>query len=1129
MNISQIIQELKRLNIIPRVDSNDQLKLSGETGRLTPDFIAIIKSEKKNIISFLKSIERQLELAKIPFVKEESSYPISHGQKRIWSLSQTNAGKRAYNIATGFYLKGALSSKKIEYAINSTIQNHESLRTVFREIGGEIRQVIKERKHLSIQTEDLNLIEDKRKYLDQEFTKELNWIFDLGKWPLIRVRLFRLSDKEHAAILCVHHIISDGWSISVFWRDVMRFYSFDISNDNFFYDASKIQYKEFVNWQNEELNTKSPENWQNILKAHFFDLPEPLNLPTDFSRPERKTFEGASLKFYFQNENYEKISSYCLLNHISEFNFFLSALSILLYRLTGQGLFMVGTVVAGRNHFRFQDVFGLFVNSLPIKIDINVDKSFRDLQRQITHCTFSTFLFQDYPFDQLIDDLNVRWDLSRSPLFDVLMVFHDYSVRNDKSIFEKELEIVELDSYLCKSSFVERNNVTSKFDLTFNFKKDVNGRFFLEVEYSTKLFKKEKIFHFFQMFSEIISNVISHPDLRIGNLEIVTPREKVKVLEEFNATAYPYPEDRTVVDLFEEQVLRTPEKIALVYEDRQISYRELNEHSNRLAGYLREEYKIQSEDLVGIQLERSEWMVIAILGVLKSGGAYVPIDPEYPQERIDYMLDDSKCRVVIDAVELKKFRSEENKYRSGNPVRVSDPENLAYVIYTSGSTGKPKGCMLEHSGIINRLNWMWKRFDFTTSDTILQKTPITFDVSVWELFLPLCWGAKMILCKRDESRSTESVFSLIVRHKVTCLHFVPSMLASFVKYLFDWKRNIEDLKSLRCVIASGEALSVATVKEWYKILNIPLCNLYGPTEASIDVTYHVTSLQDTIVPIGRPIWNTEIYILSEDGLLQPVGVSGEICIGGKGLARGYLNRPELTEEKFVPNPYRPGERMYRTGDIGRWMADGNIEFLGRRDDQVKIRGYRIELGEIESVVQGYEGISSSVVVVRSNAEGDKELVCYVISSAELKEEELRLYLRDRLPQYMIPLYFVQLESLPLTANGKINRNRLPAPHESSGVEYIAPRTEIEQKLSEIWSEVLGKERIGVRDDFFQLGGHSLKATRLLSRINQVFLVRINMESIYKEPTIENISEQILFWEEQKKIKENRERLIQIEI
>ena len=541
------------------------------------------------------------------------------------------------------------------------------------------------------------------------------------------------------------------------------------------------------------------------------------------------------------------------------------------------------------------------------------------------------------------------------------------------------------------------------------------------------------------------------------------------------------------------------------YEGLSLSYGQLDGLSDQLGRYLQDRYALSPEDRIGVMLERSEWMVIALLSVIKTGCAYVPIAPSYPRQRIEYIKVDSGCKVCIDAEELGRFLAIKDNYAAGGIWNKSDENRLVYVLYTSGSTGEPKGCMLEHKGVVNRLEWMWRRYGFDSEDIVLQKTAFTFDVSVWELFLPLCWGCKMVICPEGEAASPGGIVDLIFKHKITCLHFVPSMLDAFLGYVESEEGVVGQLSTLTKVMASGEALGIATVRRWYGKVGVSLYNLYGPTEASIDVSYYDTTATDERVPIGRPVANTLLYILDGRGELVPVGVRGEIYIGGVQVARGYLNRAELTAERFVADPFRAGGRLYRTGDLGRWLADGNIEYLGRGDDQVKVRGYRIELGEVEQAMRGLAGMGAVVVVARGSAGGDRMLVGYFTSSTEQRSAEIRAGLLEKLPEYMVPGYFVQLERLPLTANGKVDKKALPSPEEAglgSGRAYVAPRGEAEEKMVSIWQEVLKRgDAISTAEDFFLLGGHSLRAMQLISHYYREFGVKLLVRDMFIHTTI----------------------------
>ncbi|WP_133055378.1 non-ribosomal peptide synthetase, partial [Niastella koreensis] len=669
-----------------------------------------------------------------------------------------------------------------------------------------------------------------------------------------------------------------------------------------------------------------------------------------------------------------------------------------------------GTPVAGREHVDLEEQIGFYVNTLALRARFSGNDSFESFVASIREHTLQAYTHQAYPFDVLVNELNVARDLSRHPLFDVMVVLHNETA-DYADIWNSAAGSSKMEAYN------EQLPVTSRFDWQFDFTETADT-INVELTYNTDIYNESRITRLLEHFENLLASIVSAPATPIDQLQYLTAEEQQQLIYSFNDTAIAYPAEKTVIELFTQQAALTPAKTALVYGDARLTYDMLHRLSNRVGHYLREQYNIGADDLVAVQLERSEWQVICLLGVLKAGGAYVPIDPTYPQERIDYILADSNCKTVLDAAALHQLKDLLFNYDDTNLTPVGRSSNLMYVIYTSGSTGRPKGCMLEHRGVVNRLNWMWHHYGFNSDDIILQKTSFTFDVSVWELFLPLCFGASEVLCPPQDVASPEKLLSLISAEHITCLHFVPSMLNSFLSYGFEADALRNGMSPVTKVMASGEALTTATVERWYEQLQIPLHNLYGPTEASIDVTAYETSRGDQFIPIGRPIWNTQLYVLGAGGQLSPIGVQGEIGIGGDGLARGYLNNAALTAEKFVPHPFRKGEKIYLTGDLGYWQLDGTIVYTGRKDHQVKIRGYRIETGEIEHVLHQYSHINNAVVVARNGHDGEKELIAYVVSDAALDMAKLKNYLGKTLPQYMIPAHFVQLDAMPLNASGK---------------------------------------------------------------------------------------------------------------
>uniref|UniRef100_UPI00374CB4B1 amino acid adenylation domain-containing protein n=1 Tax=Spongiimicrobium salis TaxID=1667022 RepID=UPI00374CB4B1 len=761
--------------------------------------------------------------------------------------------------------------------------------------------------------------------------------------------------------------------------------------------------------------------------------------------------------------------------------------------------------IAGRSHMDLEDQIGFYVNTLALRTRFAGGSGFGELLSDVREVSLGAFEHQSYPFDELVDQLDLQRDMSRNALFDVMVILHN----NDDIKAEENTNIPE---GLKITPYDDGKNYTSKFDLSFEFR-EINDVIDLDILYNADIYDRSTIERMLGHFERLMGSAVSDPSLPLDRLEYLGTEERRELLETFNDTAADYPRERTIIDLFEEQVDKRPEGTALVFGDKKFTYQEINESSNKMARYLRDRHGIGKEDMVGICLERSHWMVVCILGILKAGGAYVPIDPDYPEDRIRYMLEDSACKVLIDSDELSLYREELGSLSGENLPSVIGPKNLAYVIYTSGSTGKPKGVMVEHEGIINRIEWMWNTYNFSPKDIILQKTNYTFDVSVWELFMPLGWGCKMILCHKDDPSSPIRIAQLIKKEKISCLHFVPSMLNAFITVLDNNDFDKENLKSVNKVIASGEALTIETTKKWFAHLDIPIYNLYGPTEASIDVThYEIVEKEQTIIPIGMPISNTFISILGSENALMPIGVPGEICISGIGLARGYLNRPELTKMKFVDNPFHKGKRMYRTGDLGRWLPNGNIEFLGRLDDQVKVRGYRIELGEIESALQGYYPITSSVVLAMEDPAGTMDLVAYIVAREQLISRDIRNYLSSILPSYMIPSKFIQLEKLPLTTSGKTDKKKLKelkGSHTEIEEEYLLPRNQLESILVSVYKEILKIDKIGVNQNFFDLGGDSIKSILVVSKLKK-FGYTTSIEDILLYPIIEDLALHVSF-------------------
>jgi amino acid adenylation domain-containing protein len=1049
----------------------------------------------KELAAYIQATEHGQYIAISPVEKREY-YPVSSAQKRLYIIDKLEGAETSYNIPGVLVIEGEMDRGRLKTAFQGLVNRHEAFRTSFEMNAGEPVQRIYDQVELKLGYREANGLEIET--IVSEFIRP----FDLSQAPLLRVELIKLTESKHILLYDMHHIISDGTSTGILTREFVRLYQGEKLPE------LRIQYKDFAVWQNELFKKgklqKQEEYWLNTFRG---EIPV-LNLPTDYSRPAVQSFKGASIAFELGEELTCKLNQLMQETGSTLYMVLLAAYNVLLAKYSGQEEIIVGSPIAGRHHADQEKIIGMFVNTLAMRNYPVGDKTFREFLGEVNENALKAYENQDYQFEELVEKLKVRRDLSRNPLFDMMFVMQNIESRNE-AIAGLRIRPYPYDT------------MVAKFDLTLTAAGNGQG-ISLVLEYCTKLFKAETIERMAVHFRDLIQRIVQDPEAKLAELEMLTAAEKHRILYEFNATKADYPKDRTIQELFEEQVAKTSDNIALVYEDKEMTYEELNQKANQLARLLREK-GVGPDCIVGIMVERSQEMVVGILGILKAGGAYLPIDPNNPKERIKYILEDSRTKIILTQskwIEKIKFNGNvinlEDKAiyqgESFNLSRLTSPHNLAYVIYTSGSTGNPKGVMIEHYSLVNRLHWMQKSYALTEKDVILQKTPYTFDVSVWEIFWWALYGAKVCLLTPGGEKDPETIVRAIKQNKVTTLHFVPSMLNIFLEHIEN-QTNIEDLSSLRQVFASGEALSPVQTNRFNRILNntygIKLHNLYGPTEATVDVSYFNCSCDGEleIVPIGKPIDNISLYIVDQGMKLQPIGVAGELCIGGDGLARGYLNRPELTGDRFVCNPFIAGGRMYRTGDLARWLPDGNIEYLGRIDHQVKIRGFRIELGEIENRLVKHEAIKEAVVIAKEDGNGAKYLCAYLVAGRELTVKELREYLGQELPEYMVPSYFVQLDRLPLTPNGKIDRKALPQPEGNiqTGVEYVAPSNATEEKLAKIWREVLGLEKIGINDSFFDIGGNSLKIVKLKAEIDKICSNIITISDLFSFSTISKLA------------------------
>ncbi|MCC5666144.1 amino acid adenylation domain-containing protein [Nostoc sp. CHAB 5784] len=1071
--------------------------------------------EKPTIAELAKEIEAAnkaglgLATTKIEPIERSPQLPLSFAQQRLWFLAQLEPDSPFYNIPAAVRLKGELNIKALQQTFNEILSRHEALRTNFQTVEGQAIAVISETKPLRLPTIDISELSlDKQEVeIRQQAAQEAQQPFDISSDYLLRVKLLRLDAQEHIVLLTMHHIASDGWSIGVLVQELATLYPAFCNEKLSPLTELPIQYVDFAAWQRRWLQAEVLSTQISYWRKQLENAPKVLELPTDYSRPAIQTFRGATYSFNLSKELSVSLNKLSQQQGSTLFMTLLAAFQTLLWRYTGQEDIVVGSPIANRNRAEIEGLIGFFVNTLVLRTNLARNPSFEELLKRLREVALGAYAHQDLPFELLVEQIQPQRDLSHTPLFQVMFVLQNAPI------------VLELPGLTL--SHVESDSHTAKFDLTL-FITETESGLVGNLEYNTDLFAQTSIQRMAAHLQMLLSGIVANPQQRLSELPLLSESEQHQLLLEWNNTEVEYPQQQCIHELFEAQVEKTPDAIAVVFEDQQLSYRELNAKANQLAHYLRS-LGVKPEVLVGICVERSLSMVVAILAILKAGGAYVPLDPSYPKERLAYMLEDSRPGVLltqqnlVESIPINKAQvicidsdweliADENRE---NPECNITVESLAYVIYTSGSTGKPKGAMNTHQGICNRLLWMQDTYQLTAADSVLQKTPFSFDVSVWEFFWTLMTGARLVVAQPEGHRDPNYIVNLILQQQITTLHFVPSMLQAFLS-----AEGLERCQSLVRVIASGEALTVQLQQSFFNRLDAQLYNLYGPTEAAVDVTFW--QCQDSFsnqktVPIGRPIANIQIYLLDKYFNPVSIGVAGEVYIGGVGVGRGYLNRPDLTAEKFIANPFsdKAAARLYKTGDLARYLPNGEIEYIGRIDHQVKIRGFRIELGEIEALITQHPVVRETVVAVYCSQADSQRIVAYVVPQKEqtLLIPELRVFLESKLPNYMIPAAFVKLEALPLTPNGKVDRKALPAPDTvppELEKAFIAPQTTIEKQLAVIWSQVLGLEKIGINDNFFELGGDSILSLQIISKADQAGL-HLTPKQLFQHQTIAKLA------------------------
>jgi amino acid adenylation domain-containing protein len=1045
----------------------------------------------------------------VPLSELALQYPLSQGQAALWLMHQLAPQISAYNTFFAARILSDLDVEALRQAFQTVSDRHSSIRVTFNISNDQPAQKIQQ--NLKVFFEEVDGTGWNQDELQENLTKSVHNTFDLEKELPIRVRLFRHGPKRDILLITAHHIAIDFWSLEVL------LYEIGILYPNIKIGLPKLpkldwQYADYVRWQKDMLASyRGDQLWNYWQQQLAGELPV-LNLPTDRPRSSIQTYQGAVHTFQLKQDLVESLKLFTQTQGVTLYMLLLAVFQVLLCRYTAQEDILVGSPTSGRNRTELSEMIGYFVNSVVLRVNLSQNPTFEEFLDQVKRIVLEALEYQEYPLSLLVERLQPERNLSYSPLFQVMFVLERSRKTEDLAAFwwGKNSSRINLGGLILESVAIEQQ--VALFDLTLTMLETDKG-LVGSWQYNSDLFDASTIARMAEQFQNLLAGIMGNPGCRIHELPLLSDAERHKLLTEWNRTQYEYPQHQCIHQLFEVQVERTPTSVALVFEDRRLTYQELNCQANQLAHHLQRS-GVNIETLVGIHIERSIEMVIGLLGILKAGGAYVPLDPSYPQERLASILSDARLQLLItsekliaelpqcittNVILLDRDWKFVGKERQDNPIVDNKLTNLAYILYTSGSTGQPKGVMIEHRSTVNFLNWVRGVYSSEQLAGVLASTSINFDLSVFEIFAPLCWGGQVIIAENALHLPT-----LPARDSVTLLNTVPSVITELL-------RMNAIPNGVRTFNLAGEPLSLKLIQQLYQQYpNANIFNLYGPTEATTYATFTMVQQNECQSPtIGRPLANTQIYILDRHLQLVPIGVPGELYIGGNGLARGYLNRPELTEEKFIPTPFENSDsnRLYKTGDLARYLPDGNIEFLGRLDNQVKIRGFRIELGEIEALLAQHPKVQDNVVLVREHL-GEQCLVAYVVpQQSPAVINELRYFLKQKLPQYMIPFAFVDLDFLPLTLNGKIDRRallnlKIQAQIAATSTVY---QMKAEQLIADIWKELLHVENVGIYDNFFDVGGHSLLMTQVCGRLQKTFDKNISMVDMFKYPTISDLA------------------------
>jgi amino acid adenylation domain-containing protein len=1111
LTTADFVAHLRSLDIRLTIE-DERLRCSAPKGTLTAPLRDELAARKSEVLAWIRANGDAREtIVSAPTLHDgEIREPLSFAQLRLWFIAQFEPASYAYNITGGIRMRGQLAVDALERSIGEVVRRHESLRTVFGTIDGEPMQVIVPYRSVPLSILDLQVEPEAKRAREAErlLVEEGRRPFDLSRGPLFRARLIRLAPDDHLLQLTMHHIVADGWSLAVLYRELTALYKSQLEGgDGIDLPSLPPRYIDIARAQRERLQGDVLERHEMYWKSVLTRLPPTLEMPADFPRPALQTSAGSVESFLVPAALAGRLHRLSLDHGATLFMTVLSAFTVVLYRYTGATDIAVGVPIANRLDVKAESVIGLLINTLVLRTDLGGDPSFIDLLHRVRDVALGAYVHQDYPFERLVETLKPPRDLSHSVLFQVMFLFQNLPPQQ-----------VTLPGLTLTYPVIRTG--TAKTDLTLEVVEQADG-LGMFMEYNTDLFKADTIRRLCGHLERLLSAIVDDPARRISQLPLLGEDEYRRVTLEWNATDVPGLDSGTVPALFTAQAARTPDAPAARFDAQPISYRALNAQANRLAHHLRR-HGVGPNALVGVFVERSLDMLVAVLAVMKSGGAYVPLDPAYPPERLAFMLQDAMIGVVVTQSTLLDRLALSHSVRvlcldrdapaiaaepGGNPGDEPDAGDLAYVIYTSGSTGRPKGVQISHRALANAVNHFRSALNVGERDVLVALTTLSFDIAGLELFMPLVCGAQVVIGNREVVVDPPNLMKLFADAHATIVQATPPTWRMLLEA--GWREAV----GLR-ILCGGEAFPAELARP-LAATGASIINVYGPTETTIWSTMHSIDGSEISVPIGRPIANTRTYVLDAGGEPTPIGVPGELYIGGAGVANGYLNQPALTADKFGPDRFSgaAGARLYRTGDIARFRADGVLEFLGRADHQIKLRGFRIELGEIESVLASHPSVAQAVVVPRADEPNATSLAAYLRLRGTMTSPaaELRAFLREQLPEYMVPSTFKVLDEFPLTPNGKVDRRRLPAPdadRSGSAVPFLAPNSALEVAIADVWRDLLRLETVGVDDNFFDLGGHSLLVVQVQARLRQKIGIEIAIVELFQYPTIRSIAAQL---------------------